>query len=79
MPQYSTAAETAKMASMGEHQYKSANQSGHTVHPIRKRMPGYHLFDFFRPGWFIVGVLFLPMLLILTWAVGGVLHLLGLL
>jgi len=67
------------MASMDENQYKAANQSGQAVKPIKRRMPGYHLFEFFRFGWFIAGILFLPLFLLLAWAVIGVLHFLGLL
>ncbi len=40
---------------------------------------GYHRFEFFRPGWFIARILFLPLLLLLAWGVIGILHFVGLL
>jgi len=46
---------------------------------MKKRMPGYHRFEFFRPGWFIAGILLLPLLLLLAWGVIGILRLFGLL
>jgi hypothetical protein len=68
-----------KMASMEANQYKAANPSGQAVTTMKKRMPGYHRFEFFRPGWFIAGILFLPLLLLLAWGVIGILRLFGLL
>jgi len=46
---------------------------------MKKRMLGYHRFEFFRSGWFNAGIPFLPLLLLLAWAVIGILHMFGLL
>ncbi len=57
--------------------YKAANPSGQAVKTVKKRMPGYRRFEFFRPGWFIAGIVFLPLFLLFAWAVIGILHLFG--
>jgi hypothetical protein len=49
------------------------------VKTMKKRMPGYHRFEFLRSGWFIAGIVFLPLLLLFAWGVIGILHVFGLL
>lgn len=62
-----------------EHHQKAGGQSEQAVKTMKKRMLGYHRFEFFRSGWFNAGIPFLPLLLLLAWAVIGILHMFGLL
>ncbi len=62
-----------KMAAMDENPYKSPFDpelpKKRAPFIFGKRAPGYHPFEFFRPGWFIAGILFLPIIMLIAWII----------
>ena len=62
----------ARIVAMDENPYQAPVESGsppkhRAPFMFGKRAPGDHPFEFFGPGWFIAGVLFLPLMVLLFW------------